>query len=81
MTHYAETQFGFDWGAAKLSRCLSDDRYGVVITIATTGNQVVNIRVTPGGRIRVGSIGRRRIKRIPGTARGSFVVDEGAPIP
>jgi hypothetical protein len=74
MTHHAETQYGFKWGAAEVSRTLSDERGGVVVTIATTAGQVVHVRVTPSGRILVGQVGRRG-KGGPGW------FEKGAPIP
>ena len=73
--HYEETTYGFKWGAAEVTRCISDPKAGVVLTVTTTTNQVVNIRVTPSGQIRVGEVGRR----VHGP-NGSYE-DRGAAIP
>jgi hypothetical protein len=73
--HRAVTRFGFEWGAANVDRLMSDEGFGVVIAVHTTCGQVVNIRVTPSGRIRVGKVG----KRVP-TKNGGYT-EKGAEIP
>jgi hypothetical protein len=51
------TRFGFRWGKIDIVRACQDPRAGKVIHIHT-GKQVVAIRVTPSGVIRVGEIGK-----------------------
>lgn len=51
--HYAETQFGFEYGAAKIERAISEDDGSVVIMV-TTKRETLDIRITPTGFIRVG---------------------------
>lgn len=58
MTHYAETSYGFEYGAAKIERTMPDDKFGVVITISTP-RELVDIRVTPTGFIRVGTVAKQ----------------------
>ena len=48
-----ETPFGFDWGPASIERCISDEKWGVVLTIRTA-RESVDARVTPSGLIRLG---------------------------
>jgi hypothetical protein len=55
--HYAETQYGFDWGSAKIWRCVSDKKKGWVVLFLETpkhqhGNQV-QIYVTKTGKVRI----------------------------
>lgn len=50
-SHYRETQFGFDWGAAKVTRLFS---HNSVISIGVeTQRQRVNLYITPTGKIRL----------------------------
>jgi len=56
--NYAETRFGFDYGAAKVERVCSDEKRGwVVIQIyGMRGEKVqsdVHVYVTKGGKVRV----------------------------
>lgn len=51
--HYAETTYGFEWGAAKIERWVSEDDGSVVIGV-TTKRETLDIRITPTGFIRVG---------------------------
>ena len=47
-----ETKYGFDYGNARVERVFSDDRYGVVLRVAsvTHPDRYVDVRVTPSGR-------------------------------
>jgi len=67
--------YGFKWGPMVVSRCISDERIGVVVTIQTKCNREVNIRVTPGGQIRIGRVGKRVLNK-----SGSWF-SKGAEIP
>jgi hypothetical protein len=55
--HYAETQCGFDWGAAKVIRAFSDPKQGYVWMMIETPKHkernVLQIYVTKSGKIRV----------------------------
>jgi len=51
--HYAETQHGFDWGAAKVTRCFSDKKKGWVTLRVETPRDDIQIYVTKTGKIRV----------------------------
>ena len=57
MIHYAETKCGFEYGAAKISRCCSDDEKGwVVINLETkkhSGQKAIQIYVTKSGKVRI----------------------------
>jgi hypothetical protein len=56
---YRETRYGFEWDAAEVSRLMGDEQHGVVIQIRTKANQLINVRVTPRGLIRVSKVGKR----------------------
>jgi len=53
--HYAETKYGFDWGAAKIERCCSDERKGwVLLTIKTPKYpDGIQVYVTKSGQLRI----------------------------
>lgn len=55
--HYKETQYGFEYGDAKVTRMFSDEKKGwVTIGIESSkynGNHGVQIYVTKTGKIRV----------------------------
>jgi hypothetical protein len=51
--HSLVTQYGFEYGAAKIQRIASDKGYAF-LTISTP-RQTVDIVVTPSGLIRIGS--------------------------
>ena len=56
--HYAKTNWGFDWGAAKIERCCSDLKKGwVVLTVQTPKHQMgkneIQIYVTKSGKVRI----------------------------
>lgn len=46
-----ETKYGFDYGTARVERVYSDDRYGVVLRVAsmTHPERFVDVRVSPAG--------------------------------
>jgi hypothetical protein len=51
--HYAETRYGFDWGAAQIERCFSDHRRGWVTLRVITKKHDLQIYVTKSGKVRV----------------------------
>ena len=55
--HYAETKYGFEWGAAKVQRAFSDDKRGwVTLTLETPkydGHKGLQIYVTRTGKVRI----------------------------
>ena len=55
--HYAETKYGFQWGAADISRCFSDKKRGwVTLLLATPKHRDGNglqIYVTKTGKVRI----------------------------
>lgn len=50
-----ERSTGFDWGPARITRLCDDPKHGVWLMIAGA-KQSVEVRVTNGGRLRVGRI-------------------------
>jgi hypothetical protein len=68
--HYCETKYGFEYGAAKITRLFSDDAKGWVTIGIATPKQDIQIYVTKTGKIRVYGAGgqltvyglKRRIK-------------------
>ncbi len=52
---YCETIYGFDYGAAEVTRVCRDPKWGSVIQI-NTPRQCIHIRVTPSGLIRVSEV-------------------------
>ena len=57
MLHYEETKYGFDYGAAKVTRLSSDDKKGwVTLGVETpkhTGTKCIEIYVTKTGKVRI----------------------------
>lgn len=55
--HYAETKFGFDWGAARIERAFSDEKKGWVTLLLETprrkGGKRLQIYVTKTGKVRI----------------------------
>ena len=51
--HYEETKYGFDWGAAKITRCFSDEAKGWVTLRVETPRDDLQIYVTKTGKVRV----------------------------
>lgn len=50
-SHYRETQFGFDWGTAKVTRLFSHNN--MIAIGVDTPRQSIHVYVTPTGKIRV----------------------------
>ena len=53
MLHYKETKYGFEYGAAIVSRLISDDKKGWVTIGVSTKKQAIQIYVTKTGKIRI----------------------------
>jgi hypothetical protein len=53
------TDYGFTWGPCEVVRICQDKKFGVVIGIATP-KKTVDIRITPGGRIDIGTVEPRK---------------------
>jgi hypothetical protein len=73
MNHYAETKYGFQWGAADVSRCFSDDKKGWVTLLLKTPKHKngIQIYVTKTGKVRVhGNDGKEWMPLPPGAGRG-----------
>ena len=55
--HYAETKYGFDWGAAKVTRCFSDAKKRSVTLLLETPkykeSKSLQIYVTKSGKVRI----------------------------
>ena len=52
---HERTRFGFNWGPVTVERATSDRKHGVWLHIRT-GKNLVSIRATPSGLLRVGVI-------------------------
>lgn len=51
MTHFAETSYGFEWGAAKVTRACSD--HGWIMLDIATPRERLGIYVTRAGKVRI----------------------------
>jgi len=55
--HYQETRYGFEWGAAKVERCFSDEKKGwVTLQLQTPkhkNGRGLQIYVTKTGKVRI----------------------------
>ena len=45
-------RFGFDYGPVRVDRIMDDPKVGVVIQLSTKREEM-DIRITPGGRIKI----------------------------
>ena len=59
---YEETTFGFNWGAAEITRCFSDPEKGWVTLQLKTPKEEIQIYVTKTGKVRIHSNGGEWIK-------------------
>lgn len=57
MSHYLETKYGFEWGAAKFERCSSDEKKGWITLLITTPKYKngIQVYVTKTGKVRISS--------------------------
>jgi hypothetical protein len=53
MIHYAEIPYGFEFGAAKVTRCFSDPKKGWVVIAVDTPKGHHQVYVTKTGKVRV----------------------------
>jgi hypothetical protein len=53
MTHWAEIPYGFEFGSASVTRCMSDDKKGWVVIAVDTPKGHHQIYVTRTGKVRV----------------------------
>ena len=58
MNHFKEIPYGFEWGAAKLTRLFSDDKKGWVTFGLQTPKLNLQIYVTKTGKVRIHSHGK-----------------------
>ena len=58
MIHFKEIDYGFEWGAANLTRGFSEDKKGWITLILTTKQHPngIQIYVTKTGKVRIHSI-------------------------
>ncbi len=52
-THYRETEYGFEYGAAKVTRMCSDVKKGWIVLRIETPRQDLQVYVTKTGKVRV----------------------------
>ena len=53
MIHYKETDYGFEYGAARVERCCADEKHGWVVLQIKTASRCIDVYVTKGGRVRL----------------------------
>jgi hypothetical protein len=53
MVHYKENEYGFEYGAMKVERLMSDDKKGWAILGVSSAKSKLQIYVTKTGKIRV----------------------------
>lgn len=51
--HYKATDFGFEWGSARITRACSDEKKGWVVLLVKTPKEDLQIYVTKTGKVRV----------------------------
>jgi hypothetical protein len=51
--HYQETEYGFEYGAAKITRMCSDDNKGWITLGIETPKKILQIYITKTGKIRI----------------------------
>ena len=56
-THYREVPYGFEFGAAKITRACSDEKQGWVILQLETPKKHMQLYVTKTGKVRVFDVG------------------------
>ena len=50
---FENTEFGFNWGAAEITRCFSDPNEGWITLLLKTPREEIQIYVTKTGKVRV----------------------------
>ena len=51
--HYRETEYGFEWGSAKITRGFSDEKMGWVTLRIETPKEDIQIYITKTGKVRM----------------------------
>ena len=51
--HFCETKYGFEYGAAKITRLFSDEKKGWITVEVKTPKEELQIYVTKTGKIRI----------------------------
>ena len=51
--HYCKTKYGFEYGAANITRLFSDEKAGWITIEVRTPKQDIQVNVTKTGKIRV----------------------------
>jgi len=51
--NYRETEYGFEWGSAKITRVFSDEKKGWVTLRIETPKEDIQIYITKTGKVRV----------------------------
>jgi hypothetical protein len=51
--HYRESEFGFEYGSARVTRLASDEKTGAVVIRVASPKSWVDVYVTRTGKIRV----------------------------
>lgn len=51
--HYKETKYGFEYGAARIERAVSDDKRGWVVLDLETPKRKLSIYITKTGKVRI----------------------------
>jgi DNA-binding sugar fermentation-stimulating protein len=51
--HFSNCQYGFEWGAAKITRLFSDEKKGWITVEVKTPKEELQIYVTKTGKIRI----------------------------
>lgn len=49
---FSLTQYGFRWGPCRVTRLMSDPKFGVILEVSGK-RESIEIRITPGGRLRI----------------------------
>jgi len=75
--HYKETEYGFEYGAAKISRLFSDEEKGwVTLSLETPkypGHKAIQIYITKTGKVRISSNGEWKLPSIKDALRISRI--------
>ena len=53
MVHYEQTQYGFKFGAAEITRACSDDKKSWSIMMIETAKENLQVYVTKTGKVRI----------------------------
>jgi hypothetical protein len=59
---FEEVRYGFNYGSAEVTRCMSDEKAGWVYLDVKTPRDAIQIYVTKTGKIRVWRVGKGEMK-------------------